>query len=76
MVLAVRESIDHLRGLVRSFSDETSPRAITLVLGKVGPVLNVVGSELRRPQANGRSPTPVRPQLAASPEVLLWGVLR
>lgn len=29
------ESIDHLRGLVRSFNDDTSLKAITLVLGKV-----------------------------------------
>ena len=45
------ESIDHLRGLVRSFNDDTSLKAITLVLGKVGPVLSVVGAELRQPSA-------------------------
>lgn len=41
------ESIDHLRGLVRSFNDDTSLKAIALVLGKVGPVLGVIGEQVR-----------------------------
>jgi len=45
------ESIDHLRGLVRSFNDETSLKAITLVLGRVGPVLGVIGTELGESRA-------------------------
>lgn len=50
------ESIEHLRGLVRSFSDATSLKAITLVLGKVGPVLGVIGTELRQPSKNAAGP--------------------
>ena len=42
------ESVLHLRGLIRSFDNDTSLKAITLVLGKVGPVLGVIGTELRR----------------------------
>ena len=41
------ESIEHLRGLVRSFNDQTALKEITLILGKVGPVLGVVGEEIR-----------------------------
>jgi transposase-like protein len=48
LVSLCAESIVHLRGLVRSFSDDTALKAITLVLGKVGPVLGVIGNELRR----------------------------
>lgn len=49
------ESILHLRGLIQSFSDETSLKAITLVLGKVGPVLGVIGTEMgRQPEVQRR----------------------
>lgn len=48
------ESIEHLRGLVRSFDDGTSLKAITLVLGKVGPVLGVIGAEAQRSPAEER----------------------
>jgi len=47
------ESIEHLRGLVKSFNDETSLKAITLIMAKVGPVLGIVGTELRRASATG-----------------------
>lgn len=40
------ESIVHLRGLVRSFDDATALKAISLILGKVGPVLGVIGTDL------------------------------
>jgi hypothetical protein len=49
LVSLCSESIVHLRGLVRSFNNDTSLKAITLILGKVGPVLGVIGAELRRP---------------------------
>ena len=49
MVSLCAESVEHLRGLLHSFSDKTVLKAITLILNKVGPVLGVVGTELRRP---------------------------
>ena len=49
IVALCSESVEHLRGLIRSFSDATALKAITLILNKVGPVLGVVGAELRRP---------------------------
>jgi hypothetical protein len=54
LVSLCAESILHLRGLIQSFSDDTSLKAITLVLGKVGPVLGVIGTEVRQPTANYR----------------------
>lgn len=51
MVALYAESIEPLRGLIRSFDDGTAMKAITLVLGKVGPVLDVIGAELRQPTA-------------------------
>jgi hypothetical protein len=49
IVALCAESIEHLRGLIRSFDDDKAMKAITLVLGKAAPVLGVIGSELRRP---------------------------
>jgi hypothetical protein len=49
LVSLCAESVEHLRGLVRSFDDETALKAISLVLSKVGPVLAVVGKEMQRP---------------------------
>jgi hypothetical protein len=43
------ESIDHPRGLLRSFDDATALKAITVILSKAAPVLGVIGTELRRP---------------------------
>ena len=51
LVSLCAESIVHLRGLVRSFDDQTSLKAITLILGKVGPVLGIIGGELRQAPA-------------------------
>lgn len=51
MVSLSAESIEHLRGLVRSFNDQTALKAISLVLGKVGPVLGVIGAEAAKPPA-------------------------
>ena len=48
------ESILHLRGLIRSIDNDTSLKAITLVLGKVAPVLGVIGAEPARPPEAGR----------------------
>lgn len=48
------ESIEHLRGLVRSFNDQTALKAITLVLGKVGPVLGVISAETATTQERAR----------------------
>lgn len=47
------ESIEHLRGLVRSFNDETSLKAITLILSRVGPVLGVIGASSLPPPDRG-----------------------
>lgn len=47
LVSLCAESILHLRGLIQSFNDGTSLKAITLVLGKVGPVLGVISEEVR-----------------------------
>lgn len=43
------ESILHLRGLIRSLDNDTSLKAITLILSRVGPVLGVIGAEAARP---------------------------
>jgi len=57
LVSLCAESVDHLRGLVRSFHDGTSLKAITLILTKAGPVLGLANAELRRPPAKeGRLP--------------------
>jgi Homeodomain-like domain len=49
IVALCAESIEHLRGLIRSFDDDKAMNAIALVLGKAAPVLGVIGTELRRP---------------------------
>ena len=48
LVTLCAESVEHLRGLVRAFDDQTALKAISLVLSKVGPVLGVIGSEMQR----------------------------
>jgi hypothetical protein len=51
LVSLCAESIEHLRGLVRSFDNKTSLAAITLVLAKAAPVLGVIGAELHPSRA-------------------------
>jgi hypothetical protein len=51
LVSLCAESIVHLRGLVRSFDDRTSLKAITLLLNRAAPVLAVLGTEIRQQPA-------------------------
>ena len=50
------ESIEHLRGLLRSLDDATALKAITLILSRVAPVLSVIGAEIRQPAAHAGGP--------------------
>lgn len=43
------EAIAQLHHLINAFSDQTALKACSLVLNRVGPLLGVIGGELRRP---------------------------
>lgn len=47
MIALTGTAIGQLHNLINSFSDQTSLKACALVLGKVGPVLGVIGTEVR-----------------------------
>jgi hypothetical protein len=49
------EAIGQLHNLINAFSDQTSLKACALVLNRVGPLLGVIGEELRRPQVDTAS---------------------
>ena len=51
LVSLCAESIDCMRGLLRTLNDDTTLKAVALILGKVGPVLGVIGAEVRQTPA-------------------------